>query len=175
MGRFLMPLLPFYVLAVAWYLRNLKLNKVVISLCFLFFAIAMIGMKYKVHQEGKIHNDISESIYSKYGDDHVFYDLSRRTNVVRYLNPMHGSFDNQADMTLMTDEEYTRKVLQKYGEGYIIQTLNTANQAKSDLTSSISNIVNSAKNKYNTTEVERIKIKPGLQLQVLKIEKKDGE
>jgi hypothetical protein len=170
MGRFLIPLLPFYVLALAWYFRNIKLPKSITILGFLFVGLLMIGMKYKVHQEGHIHKMVSEHIYNSYVNDHVFFDLSKKTNVIRYLNPMHGSFESQADITTLLDQEYVKKVLQLHENVYIIQTLNNANKSKSEITQMITEVVDKASKLYSITEVEHIKIKPGLHLQVLKIE-----
>jgi hypothetical protein len=170
MGRFLIPLLPFYVLAIAWYFRNIKLPKSITILGFLIVALLMTGMKYKVHQEGQIHKKVSEHIYNSYVNDHVFFDLSKKTNVIRYLNPMHGSFASQADITTLLDQEYVKKVLQLHENVYIIQTLNNVNKSKSEITQMITEVVDEVSKLYSITEVEHIKIKPGLHLQVLKIE-----
>ena len=173
MGRFLIPLLPFFVLSVAWYFRNKRTNRYLVGLFFLFVAVAMVGMKYKVYQEAKLHKEISNYVYENHEDDHVFFDLSRKTNVVRYLNPLHGQFTNQSDMELLLDEAYMTEAFNQKNDLYIIQTINTANVAKSGLTQSIQSIVDQASKKYDLEMVKELKIKSGLKLQILKIKNLD--
>ena len=173
MGRFLIPVLPFFVLSVAWYFRNSRINKVLITLFFTFVVMAMLGMKYKVHQEGKVHKEISNYVYDNYGNDHVFFDLSRKTNILRYLNPMHGNFANQSDMTKLMDRGYMTKALGQSKDFYIFQTLNIENAAKSELTGSIQSIIDEASKIYTIKFEKELKIKPGLKLQILKIGNQD--
>ena len=171
MGRFLIPILPFFVLSVAWYFRNSRINKTLISLFFTFVMIAMFGMKYKVHQEGIVHKEISNYIFDNYNNNHVFFDLSRKTNVLRYLNPMQGDFANQSDMTKLLDSGYMFKALDQPNDVFIIQTINTENAAKSELTGSIQSIIDEASTLYTIELEKELKIKTGLKLQIFKIRK----
>jgi hypothetical protein len=171
MGRFLIPLLPFFVLCVAWYFRNTRISKYVIWTFFLFVIMIMLGMKYKVFQEAKLHKEISNYIYETHEDDHVFFDLSLKTNVVRYLNPMHGQFYKQTDMTLLLDTGYMANALNQKNDVYIVQTINTVNNVKSGLTESMQSIINKAEEEYNLKIVNELQIKPGLILQIIQIRK----
>ncbi len=173
MGRFLIPLLPFFVLSVAWFFRNLRINKSLIVLWFIFVAFALGGMKYKVNQEAVLHQGISEYAYTAHENDHVFFDLSRRTNILRYLNPMHGDFAFQSDVTRLLDKEYMEKALAQNRTLYIMQTINTANQKKSKLTGGVQDIIDQASSMYSISIDEEIKIKPGLKFQILKIRESD--
>jgi|TARA_R110000737_G_scaffold351382_2_gene393487 hypothetical protein len=170
MGRFLIPVLPFFVLSVAWYLRNKSFNKVFTSLFFVIVMMAMLGMKFQVYQEGKVHKEVSNYVYENYEDSHVFFDLSRKTNILRYLNPIHGEFANQSDMTKLLDKGYMTKSLNKSRAVFILQTVNTENTAKSELTGSIQSIIDEASEIYIIELEKELKIKPGLKLQILKIE-----
>jgi len=169
MGRFLIPMLPFFVLTVAWYFRNKRINKYLIVLFFLFVSVAIIGMKYKVYQEAKLHKEVSNYVYENHGNDHIFFDLSRKTNIVRYLNPLHGEFANQSDMELLLNESYMTKVFNESNNIFIIQTINTENAAKQGLTESIKSIVDQASKRYDIETVKEIEINPGLTLQINKI------
>ncbi len=171
MGRFLIPLLPFFVLSVAWFFRNARISKYLILGFFLFVIMIMFGMKYKVFQEANLHKEISIYIYETHEDDHIFFDLSLKTNVVRYLNPMHGQFYKQSDMTLLLDAEYMANALNQKNDVYIVQTINTANNVKSGLTKSIQSIINKAEEEYNLKIVNELQIKPGLILQIIQIRK----
>ena len=170
MGRFLIPVLPFFVLSVAWYFRNKSIKKVLTYLFFTIVMFAMLGMKYKVHQEGKVHKEISNYVYENYDGYHVFFDLSRKTNILRYLNPIHGYFASQSDMTKLLDSDYMAKTLTDPKDIFILQTINTENAAKSELTGSIQSIINEASKIYTIELEKELKIKPGLKLQILTIE-----
>ena len=173
MGRFLIPLLPFFVLSVAWYVRNLKIRTSLIVVWFTVTAIVLVGMKYKVSQEGALHKDISAYAYDTHSDDHVFFDLSRRTNILRYLNPIHGDFAAQSDVTRLLDREYMAEAFAQNRELYIIQTINTANEKKSRLTGEVQDIIDQASSIYTISIEKELTIKPGLKLQILKIDQKD--
>lgn len=171
MGRFLMPLLPFFVLTVSWYFRKFRLNNYVVGLWFTVVVFAMAGMNYKINQEALVHKEVSVQIYDRYGQEHVFFDLSRRTNILRYLNPMQGKFLFQSDITKLKDEDYMYQALQSDQELYVAQTINTVNLEKSGLTQSVQTIIDSASLIYSLSTVKLIKIKPGLKIEILKVQK----
>ncbi len=171
MGRFMIPILPIYIIAVGWYFRKKTFNKIVKIVTTTLICILIVVMQYFVHREAEIHKQISNHIYSNYDDKIVMYDLSRTTNIVRYINPFHGNLSYISNISNLEDKAYMKQLFENHGEVYLIQTLNTANLDKTSYTSKIDELVQKARDRYEADEIEKIKIKPKLFLQVVKIMK----
>lgn len=169
MGRFMVPILPIFVLAVGWHFRKKSLHKSLKIIAAVLVCIAVIGMQLFVYKEAKLHKNISNHIYSKYADKMVLYDLSRTTNIIRYINPFHGDLSYFSDISNLENEEFMNKLFDEYNEAYLIQTINSVHADKVKYTSKIDGLIKTANRKYNVTEVENIKIKPLLYLQVVRI------
>ena len=54
--------------------------------------VRSIGFQFFIAREANIHSRISNSLYSKYEKSMVFYDQSKTTNILRYVNPFYGAF-----------------------------------------------------------------------------------
>ena len=182
MGRFMIPLLPVFIISVGWYFQEADRNKkydFVDSKIFKYsiatlISLLIIIMQIFVHNEAKIHKEISNHIYSNYSNKMVLYDLSRRTNVIWYINPFHGNMSFASDISNLKDDVFMNKLFSRFDEAYLVQTLNSANTDKKTYTSIIDNMIKEAGNTYTVIEVERIKIKPSLYLQVLEIKTNYG-
>ena len=172
MGRFMMPILPIFIISVGWYFRKKTIPKPLKLIAFFLVLTMIVVMQALLYQEAKIHKKISDHIYSNYSDRIVLYDLSRTTNIVRYINPFHGTLPNFSDISNLNDDDYVKTMFNKYDVIFLMQTINTGNSDKQKYTSKIDGLVNQAMDKYNAEEVERIKIKPSLYLQIVKI--RDG-
>lgn len=183
MGRFLIPLLPFYIISVGWYFRKngrRKTFQFIDSSSFKYIAtilvsIQIILMQVFVYKEASIHKNTSDYIYNHYTDKMVMYDLSRTTNIVRYINPFHGNIKYTSDISNLKDEAFMNELFSKFEKAYLIQTLNSANMDKKTYTSRINDLVKEAGSKYSIIEIEKIKIKPSLYLQVLEINENNGK
>ncbi|MEM9548828.1 MAG: hypothetical protein AAGA77_22780 [Bacteroidota bacterium] len=174
MGRFMIPLLPFYILSVGWFFRKKTLKGNLISSLYAVTIVVLISMQFLVHREAKTHKSISNHIYSTYSDKMVLTDLSRTTNVVRYINPFHGELSFLGDISNLKDNKYMDLLFDRFGEAYVIQTINSGNQKKQLNTSTINDYIKTAKTKYIVNEIEMIKIKPALELRVLKVGIREG-
>lgn len=175
MGRFMIPILPIYIISVGWYYKNKSFSSSLKILATIITYTLIIGMQIMVYKEAKVHKDISDHIYATYSDKMVMYDLSRTTNIVRYINPFHGNLYYISDISSLANDDYINNLFKKYESIYLIQTLNLEHEDKVRYTSKIDNLIKSAIQKYVVTEVENIKIKQSLHLQVIKINKKDGK
>ena len=103
------------------------------------------------------------------------YDLSRTTNVIRYINPFHGNINFTSDISNLRDDKFMNKLFSKFDSAYLIQTLNSANTEKKTYTTRIDDMIKAAGNTYSIVEVDLIKIKPALYLQVLEINANYGK
>ena len=173
MGRFMIPILPFFIISVGWHFRNKILDKNLKLIATVVICGLIIGLQVMIHREAKLHKSISNHIYSNYSEKLVLIDLSRTTNIVRYINPYHGNLSYMSDISNLGDDDFMKKLFSDNKEGYLIQTLNSVNAEKLKYTSKIDDLVKNAHQNYNVIEVENIKIKPALFLQVLKINQKD--
>lgn len=181
MGRFMIPILPLYIIFVGWYFKMLPNNKwreIISTNTFkistsLLVVFIIVGMQLKVYQEARIHKKISSHIFDNYSNKMVLYDLSRTTNIIRYINNYHGELNHMGDISNVEDHAYMNKLFSKFGEAYLIQTLNTANQDKKTYTSKIASMVDIAEETYSSEEIEILKIKPSLSLQIVKIKPRD--
>lgn len=177
MGRFMIPILPIFVISVGWYFRKMegqnsvheKIPKAFRIVIVSIIAIIIIGMQVMVFKEASLHKKVSNHIYSKYADKMIMYDLSRTTNIIRYINPFHGNLPYISDISNLEDDYYMKELFTKFDDAYLIQTLNSANSDKKEYTSKIDALIKNAALRYHTEEMEKIKIKPGLFLQVVKI------
>jgi hypothetical protein len=183
MGRFLIPLLPIYIISVGWYFQKAERNKTLgfidttrfkYSITILL-SILIIAMQFFVCKEARLHKEISNHIYSNYSDKMVLYDLSRTTNVIRYINPFHGSLSFTSDISNLGDDMYMNKLFTKFDKAYLIQTINSANKDKLEYTSTIDDMIKDAGKIYSIEEIDNIKIKPSLYLQVLEINANYGK
>ena len=183
MGRFLIPLLPIFIITVGWYFQKVDRNNKLEFVDSQFFkysitilvSLLIIVMQVFIYKEAKIHKEISNHIYSTYSDKMVMFDLSRTTNVIRYINPYHGNMKFMSDISNLEDDIFMSELFSKFDETYLIQTLNSANNEKKNYTSRIDEKIKEAGNIYAVAEVELIKIKPFLYLQVLEINANYGK
>ncbi len=169
MGRFMIPILPVFIISVGWYFRNKSLHKRIKYIATALIGALIIVMQIFVHREARVHKEISNHIYSQYADKMIMYDLSRTTNIVRYINPFHGNLSYISDISNLQDNTFMTSLFEEYKEAYLIQTLNNANLDKEKNTSQINELVKNADKQYSIEEVERIKIKPNLFLLIDRI------
>ena len=174
MGRFMIPILPVYIIAVGWYFKKRALPKSVQYTLTAIVCMIIITMQLFVQREAKIHKEMSHHIYSQYADKMVMFDLSRTTNIVRYINPFHGNLSYMSDISNLQDDRFMNTMFNNFEEAYLIQTLNSVHADKVKYTSKIDNIIKNVNQKYSIADVETLKIKPNLYLQVLKITAKNG-
>ncbi|MEE9437733.1 MAG: hypothetical protein V3V14_01955 [Saprospiraceae bacterium] len=177
MGRFILPVLPFYVMAAAWRIRDLKIKNHIRVISYLVVVGLVIGSQIVIDKEASIHKSISTHIYNNYSNKCVIFDLSNHTNIVRYANPQHGSFLAQTDITNLKDTIYVNRLIVKYNEVYILQTVNVANQAKVEKTQKVTNYIKTASIHFDVNLVEKLPIKSGLSLEIYRIviKKNDAE
>ena len=175
MGRFMIPILPIFIIVVGWYFRKKSIHKNLKIIATILTCTLIIGVQAMVFQEAKLHKNISNHIYSNYSDKMVMYDLSRTTNIVRYINPFHGNLSYISDISNLRDDKFMNSLFEKHDKAFLIQTLNSVHADKVEYTSKIDGLIKDANRKYNIVEVEKIKIKPMLYLQIVKINKKDGK
>jgi hypothetical protein len=183
MGRFMIPLLPFYIISVGWYFRDIECHKSLKFLDSLKFklpisivvASLIIIMQILVHKEAKLHKEISKYIYSNYSNKMVLFDLSRTTNVIRYINPFHGKMNYMSDISNINDTEFMTALFTKFESAYIIQTINSANADKREYTERIDNMIKESIEIYEVKEIDFVKIKPSLHLQILELNPNYGK
>lgn len=183
MGRFLIPLLPIFIISVGWYLQKEDRNKKLEFIesgkfkyaTTILVSILILIMQFFVFKEAKLHKEVSKHIYSLYSDKMVLYDLSRTTNVIRYINPFHGNLNFTSDISNLRNDKFMNKLFTKFDEAYLIQTINSANKDKLTYTSTIDDMIKQAGKIYSIEEISYIKIKPSLYLQVLEINANYGK
>lgn len=172
MSRFYLPLVPIYVIVVGSILMKWKLPRFVEIGAYAGTAVVIVGLHYLTHRESAVHAQASSEIYERYGDSFAFYDMSKKTNIIRYLNPYHGHFAGHADLSKFQEEEYMTKVMSAYGEAYLILSENKVNQAKRDKTSELEGKLDLPADKYISTEEDHIYVKPGLTIRISKIRRR---
>lgn len=172
MGRFMVPILPLFILSAAWYFKDLKLQKAAKMASAVFIVLLLSLMQMTVSKEARIHKTASDNIYKKIGNNLVMIDLSRTTNVIRYVNPFHGPTAGLSDVSNLQDDRYMKLLFDKFEKALIVQTINTANSQKATLTASISDILDKAREKYDILEIETTTINPALSLSLLEVRPK---
>jgi len=164
MSRFLLPILPFYIIAIAWFFKDKKVPKWLV----IMFYIGVIGVSVVVqlymHKEATIHKRASRIIYEQHSHDFVMLDHSGLTNIIRYANEFHGQFEKQTDISRLTDDEYMGKVFDLTDSVTILYTLNTVNMEKQAKTDKITTYIDHAKEKYTFVHSDTISIKGGLKV-----------
>jgi len=134
MSRFLLPILPFYIIAVGWALRDRRFPSWVIYSFYGVVFVVSIGVQKYMHDEANLHASVATQLYDDYEGGLVLFDHSGWTNVIRYINPFYGSFEMQADISRLADEDYMSTVFNRVESVTTYHTLNTANADKQSKT-----------------------------------------
>ncbi len=168
-GRFLMPLYPFMALALAWYFRKNKLQSSALIFLYCLAIIVSSTMQFMIYREGKIHHSVGMKLYNKYKGQAVFYDMSRSTNILRYVNPFFGNYLHEADVKKIGDEQYMDKLLERYSPAFVFLTIQTANKIKNTKSKMISQYLDDVSQRYDLKKVDTFRIKADLELLVYKL------
>jgi len=170
MSRFLLPVLPFYVLAAAYLLRNRRLSSLAISLLFAVAIVVSIGLQWVVDKEQQLHTTISTELYEKVNDRMVMLDLSGLTNVIRYINPMRGNLMMESDISNIADDQYMQKAFGLSPRILTIQSVNTANTEKQEKTDVISAYFSQHLHKYTVVSRDTIPVKGAMSIVMIEVE-----
>ncbi len=168
-GRFVLPVLPFFVLFLAYFFRNSKVTKFVPYFYIIFIiatVVAHIGIDRLSHREEKA----AKWVDSIRGDHFMFYDNSGLTNILRYINPLTQNLTSSSDIANIADTSYMNIFFTKYKVGKIFLTKNIANNEKSDRTAKIKNYINAATDLYKITPIDSLEIESNLAIIAYEIE-----
>jgi hypothetical protein len=171
MSRFLLPILPFYVISIGWFFRDVALPVwLIYSFYGVVFAVS-IGVQIYMHREASLHASVANKIYENYDGGLVMFDHSGWTNVIRYVNPFYGSFKMQTDISRLADRNYMTTVFDSVESVTTLHTLNTTNAEKQSNTDKITDYLDIGLRRYSVIESDSILIKNDLQMVRLKLKR----
>lgn len=170
MSRFLLPVLPFYIWAVAYLLRDVRLTKAISMFLFVSAMIVGLGLQWIMNKEQNLHAQVSMELYGKTEDKMVMLDLSGLTNVIRYVNPMRGKLGKESDISNIADDAYMRRAFELSPRIVTIQSINTANQQKAEKTDVISSYFNENLANFAILSRDTLPVKGSMSIVVIEIE-----
>ena len=137
-SRFLLPLIPFVVLALAEVIDRKPFLHSLIFFILAPFYFVLIPISQKVfHDLYAPHENAAKYIANRYADQEVLYDQSGYTNVIRYINPLSASWTKTADIKDTSDNTNREKILNDSESVYVITSESNTSQEKAEHASSV--------------------------------------
>lgn len=167
-GRFLVPLLPLFVIAAGYFINQYKWlqNKYVQGIFIAAGFFAVLGSQYAGDRYNSTHYAIGEKIYTKYKEFPLVMDHSGYTSINRYINPLVGFVEQQADLNRFEDADYARQVLAKHPKVYIAVSMRFENAEKQVRAGHFKKILDELDNNYSLNKVESLNSFDGTTVEV---------
>lgn len=130
-SRFLLPLLPFMVLALGEVLERKYILHNIIYYIVIPASIVVIPLSQKVfHDLYAPHENAATYIADRYADKQVLFDQSGYTNIIRYVNPLSGPWIKTADLKDLSNKSYCNKIKSSTASTYAIISESSTSEEK---------------------------------------------
>lgn len=156
-GRFWIPALPIFVVALGYYLKGrLWINKMWVAVIVVSLIIVTnLGLHYKSSLKQNEYQQFSKSIETISKEQLTFIDMNSRTPIFRYIYP-YVTDRNWSDINLVTDDSHVEEAFEKYGEFQVIIISSRATVSQSNRNSQFNTILSKLKNKYSVTNIKEL-------------------
>lgn len=170
--RFLLPILPIFVLVTAYFFRKETILKETILMPVFFLLV--IGLQTIIYFNlTKRENDAIAFLQDVRQERFMMYDMENSTPIGRYINPLTLKLDNSTTIRNITDSVYMEKLLGRYQSIFVPISENHQGVEKSKLSNNISELIDKAKLKYEVKPGPSHKIEEGLFIKTFEVEKKE--
>ncbi len=137
-SRFVLPLIPFVVLALGEVIDRKPFLHSLIFFILVPFSLVLIPISQKVFYDLYApHENAAKYIANKYADQQVLYDQSGFTNIIRYINPLSASWTKIADIKEIGDNINRERILNDSESVYVIISESNTSQEKFERASSV--------------------------------------
>lgn len=156
-GRFWIPALPIFVIALAYFLKDKKwINRSWIAVSvIILIAIVNLGVHYKSFEKQSNFKEFSNTIEILSKDKLTFIDMNSRTPIFRYIYP-YATNRNWSDINLVNDTLHTNLAFRKYGIFQVATISSGATIAQSSRNAYFNSILNKLKEKYIVTHTTEL-------------------
>ena len=156
-GRFWIPTLPIFVVAIGYYLKEKKwINKSLIAIPIIaLITISNLGIYYKSSLKQSEYLQFSEIIKSISDDKLTFIDMNNRTPIFRYIYT-YATKRSWSDINLVNDAYHVNQAFDKYGKFQVAIISSGATVAQSSRNSQFNSILSKLKEKYQVTNIREL-------------------
>ena len=153
-SRFMLPIIPVLVLALSEIEVGKNLSQKLLKYLFVPLSLILIPLsQYGFHKLFSAHEKAAYIIAEKYQNEHVIYDQSGLTNIIRYINPLSGDWKSLADVQSLKDKGFRPKKNDEQFH-YVILSMSIGNDEKQVRSDHFEDLLD----EYQLTKVDSISI-----------------
>ncbi len=156
-GRFWIPALPIFVVAIGYYLKEKKWirGSYISVLVIIMIALTNFTIHYKASIKQSEYGQFSRAIKSISEDRLTFIDMDNRTPIFRYIYS-YATDKKWSDINLVNDEYHVEQAFEKFGKFQVAIISSGATVAQSNRNSQFIVMLNKLKEKYTVTNVKEL-------------------
>lgn len=155
-GRFWIPALPIFVIAMGYFTKDLKWfnNAILKSIIILFLSITTVSIHYKSSQKNSEFEKMKKILESASVEQLTFIDMDNRTPIFRYIYPFVRE-RKWSDINLLNNEYHMEEAFKKFGDFQVAIISTTATVSQSNRSVLFNAIVLDLKEKYIVDVIKR--------------------
>ena len=134
-----------------------------------FTVACQVGVHKVTSNETRVVAELKKNITEQ---DFLFYDMSRLTNIVRYINPMTITNKKQSDISNLSKESYMQQFFESHETATVILSMGTSNAEKLRRSDKIKAYLDAEKKYFKLKKQEEISVNSELMLIIYKLSPK---